>query len=119
MNKDYLKNISKEERALMLKKAQAKRDQKRKAGEILRQNYLDESYHRQLASEYGLRMPAVYISNKEVKYIKRAAKHFGIELKDYLEDCGVETLKQLVGMNPTLSAVEEIGLFLEYVKESK
>ena len=114
-----LKNITKEDRALMLEKAKAKREEKKKAGESLRQNYADENYHRSLAKEYGLRMPASYISNTEVKYLKRAAKHLNIDIKDYLEACGVSTLKNLVAMNPTVTAVEELGLFLEYVKESK
>ena len=101
-----LKNLTKEERALMLEKAKAKREEKKKAGESLRQNYADENYHRSLVSELGVRMPASYIPNTETKYLKRAAKHFGVDIKEYLEDCGVETLKQLAGMNPTLSAVE-------------
>lgn len=114
-----LKNLTKEERALMLEKAKAKREEKKKAGESLRQNYADENYHRSLASEYGLRMPASYLSNQEVKYLKRAAKHLGVDIKEYLTDCGCTTLKQLANMNPEMSAVEEVGLFLEYVKEKK
>ena len=119
MNKDYLKNISQEERSLMLEKAKAKREEKKKAGKSLRQNYADENYHRSLASEYGLRMPLSYISNQEVKYLKRAAKHLGVDIKEYLADCGCTTLKQLVNMNPEMTATEETGLFLEYVKEKK
>lgn len=119
MNKDYLKNISQEDRALMLEKAKAKREEKKKAGESLRQNYADENYHRSLASEYGLRMPLSYISNQEVKYLKRAAKHLGVDIKEYLVDCGCTTLKQLANMNPEMTATEEVGLLLEYVKEKK
>ena len=119
MNKDYLKNITKEDRALMLEKAKAKREEKKKAGESLRQNYADENYHRSLAKEYGLRMPASYIPNTETKYLKRAAKHLGVDIKEYLADCGCTTLKQLANMNPQMSAVEEVGLFLEHYKEKK
>lgn len=119
MNKDYLKNLTKEERALMLEKAKSKREEKKKAGESLRQNYADENYHRSLASEYGLRMPVSYIANTEVKYLKRAAKHLGVDIKEYLADCGCTTLKQLANMNPQMSAVEEVGLFLEHYKEKK
>lgn len=103
----------------MLEKAKAKREEKKKAGESLRQNYADEAYHRSLASEYGLRMPVSYIPNTELKYLRRVAKHLNIDIKDYLEACGASTLKQLVAMNPTVTAVEEIGLFLEWVKENK
>jgi len=119
MNKDYLKNISQEDRALMLEKAKAKREEKKKAGESLRQNYADENYHRALASELGVRMPASYIPNTETKYLKRVAKHFGVDIKEYLEDCGVKTLKQLVAMNPDMNMVCELGLYLEYIKEKK
>ncbi len=119
MNKDYLKNITKEDRALMLEKAKVRREEKKKAGESLRQNYEDENYHRSLASEMGIRMPASYLHNTEVKYLKRAAKHLNVDIKDYLEACGVSRLKKLVAMNPTVTAVEELGIFLEYVKENK
>jgi len=119
MNKDYLKNITKEDRALMLEKAKAKREEKKKAGEGLRQNYADENYHRMIASELGIRMPASYLPNTEVKYLKRAAKHLNIDIKDYLEACGVKTLKQLVAMNPDMNMVCELGLYLEYIKEKK
>ena len=114
MNKDYLKNITKEDRALMLEKAKAKREEKKKAGESLRQNYADENYHRNLARDVGFRMPASYISNQEVKYLKRLMKHLGIDIKEYLEDAGVKTLKQLVDMNPENTAVEELGTALEW-----
>ena len=114
-----LKNITKEDRVLMLEKAKAKREEKKKAGESLRQNYADENYHRSLAKEHGLRMPASYSSNQEVKYLKRAAKHLGVDIKEYLADCGCTTLKQLANMNPEMTATEELGLFLEYVKEKK
>ena len=114
-----LKNITKEDRVLMLEKAKAKREEKKKAGESLRQNYADENYHRSLAKEYGMRMPASYISNQEVKYLKRAAKHLGVDIKEYLADCGCTTLKQLANMNPQMSAVCEIGLLLEHYKEKK
>ena len=114
-----LENLTKEERALMLEKAKVKREEKKKAGESLRQNYADESYHRLLAKEYGLRMPASYISNQEVKYLKRTAKHLGVDIKEYLADCGCTTLKQLANMNPQMSAVEEVGCFLEWYAEKE
>lgn len=114
-----LKNLTKEERALMLEKAKAKREEKKKAGESLRQNYADENYHRSIASQLGIRMPASYLPNTEVKYLKRAAKHLGADIKEYLADCGCTTLKQLANMNPQMSAVEEVGLFLEHYKEKK
>lgn len=119
MNKDYLKNISQEDRALMLEKAKKAREEKKKAGEGLRQNYADENYHRSLAKEYGLRMPASYISNQEVKYLKRAAKHLGVDIKEYLADCGCTTLKQLANMNPNETAVEFVGCFLEWYFEKE
>lgn len=113
----YLLGLTDEQRAENLEKARLARIEKKLAGENLRQGYMDEQYHRGLASEVGLRMPAAYLPNSDVKYLKRALKHLNIDVKDYLEACGVTTLKKLVEMNPSMSAVEEIGLLLEHYKE--
>lgn len=117
--KPMLKNITEEERLEMREKAKINRDAKKLAGESLRQNYVDENYHRELYSKFGLRMPIAYISNKELKHLRRAIKHLGVDVKEYLEYCGVGSLKKLVDMNPTTTAREEVGLLLEYWNEKQ
>ena len=42
-----------------------------------------------------------------------------MDIKDYLEACGVSTLKQLIRLNPDYPAAAEVGLALEYVDEIK
>jgi len=118
MNKDYLKNITKEERALMLEKAKAKREEKKKAGESLRQNYADENYHRSLAKEHGVRLPARYLPSSSTKYLKRVMKKLGVSPEVWLSVEGYKSLSDFSKDNPMVSAVEHIGIFLEWYTES-
>jgi len=78
----------------------------------------DEKRWRELASQYGVRLPSWYIAN-EPKYIKRMIKALGVDQEEYLEDCGCKTIKQLVQMNPSWPAYAEVGLLLEYWEENK
>lgn len=119
MSKDYLASLTTEDREKLREKALLSREAKKLAGEHLRQDYSDKIYHKQLASEAGIRLPQMHIPNTELKYLKRAMKSLGVNPKDYLEVCGATTLKKLAEMNPLMSAHEEVGLLLEHVKEMK
>lgn len=111
-------NLTKEQREEMLEKARIAREEKRKAGEHLEQDFgTDEAVWRSLASKYGVRLPASYIPNSEVKYLKRVAKALDIDLVEYLEDCGVKTLKQLAALNSNWPAWSEVGFLLEWWDE--
>lgn len=79
----------------------------------------DEAHWRKIASDFGVRLPAWYIPGSETKHIRRVAKKLGIDIKDYLEYCGVPNLKALTRLNPKWNAVGEIGLLLEYWAEYK
>ena len=117
MSKDYFASLTTEEREKLRKKAQESREAKKLAGKHLRQEYADKDYHKQLASEAGIRLPQMHIPNTELKYLKRAMKVLGVNPKDYLDECGATTLKKLAEMNPLMTAHEEVGLLLEYAKE--
>ncbi|MNE94825.1 hypothetical protein D3C80_1928360 [compost metagenome] len=67
-----------------------------------------------MASKYGVRLPQMLSANTEIKYIKRICKQLDIDISEYLEDCGVKTLKQLVNLNPTFTAFAEVGYMLEW-----
>lgn len=113
-----LGNLTPEQRAEAFKKARLAREEKRKAGEQLEQDFgTDENVWRALSSKYSVRLPASYISNQEVKYLKRIATKLNVDLKEYLEDSGCKTLKELVKFNPTWPAFAEAGLFLEWYDE--
>ena len=119
MSKNYFASLTDEEREKLRQKAQESREAKKLAGAHLRQEYADKDYHKQLASEAGIRLPQMHIPNTEMKYLKRAMRVLGVNPKDYLEDCGATTLKKLAEMNPLMTAHEEVGLLLEWAKEMK
>lgn len=97
---------------------QARLLKKQWALENLILDYEDEPSWQTLAKKHGVRLPSQYIPNNELKYMKRIMKKLGIDPKDYLDVCGVTTLKQLVKLNPTWNARAEIGLLLEYFDDS-
>jgi len=117
MKTDYLANITPDQRAEMQEKARISREQKKEQAKNLKLEYADETHWRSLASEYGLRLPTAYLPNTETRYVKRAAKKLGVDLQEYLEDCGVKNVKQLVQLNPTHTALSEVGMLLEWYKE--
>lgn len=79
----------------------------------------DLAHWRSLASKAGVRLPASYIVNSEIKYVRRVAAKLDIDLKEYLEACGASNLKQLAKMNPNFPAIAEVGLLLEWWDESE
>ena len=89
----------------------------REAGESLIKDFEDENHWRNLASRYNIRLPVSYAPNTETKYIKRVAKKLGIDYKEYLEDCGAKTLKEIAEFNPNYPAFAEIGLLLEWYND--
>lgn len=113
----FLKGLSEEERLAIREKAKAARAEKQKAGENLKQDFLDESYWRALASKHGVRLPASYISNNEVKYLKRICTKLGIDIKEYLDYCACKSVKQLASMNPEYPAWVESSMLLEWYDE--
>ena len=89
------------------------------AEENLRLEYADLPHWRDLASKYGLRLPSYVQPNTAHKFLKRAINTLGVDAKDYLTDCGVNTFKQLSDMNLGTTAQFEVGLFLEWYDEKQ
>lgn len=114
-----LPSLSPEERAVMQEKARLSRLAKKEAALLLKTEYADMSHWRDLASRNKLRLPASHLPNTEVKYLKRAAKALGVDIKEYLSDCGCTSLKELVEFNPTWTAAGELGMFLEWYDEKE
>lgn len=119
--KDYLVNLTVEQRLQMVIKSKNTRDAKRAWGEEhLKQDYgQDEAHWRALASEAGIRLPAKYIPSSDTKYLKRILKKLNIEAKEWLDVEGYTTLKDFSVNNPTWPSYAHIGLLLEYWKENK
>ena len=100
-------------------KAKLAVQQKKEANAHLIQTFSDENHWKSLASKYGVRLPRYYICNSETKYLKRLFKKVEIDIQEYLDACGVSTVKQLVKLNPNYPAYAEIGIALEYIDEVK
>ena len=77
----------------------------------------DDDHWAVLAKKFSFRLPVRYMPNTETKYIKRLFKQVGIDIKEYLEDCGVTTLKRLNDMNPREPARASVGFALEWIDE--
>lgn len=74
----------------------------------------DEAYWKAEASARGIRMPQWHILGNEIKYIKRACKKLGIDVKEYTESTGFKTLKEFAEVNHKFNAVAQVGLVIEY-----
>ena len=116
-----LENITPEQRAEYLEQGRIARQEKIKWAETnLDMDWgEDEAEWRRLGSLYQFRLPQRHISNTETKYVKRLFKHLGVDIKEYLEDCGVTTLKQLNDMNPREPAFAAVGFVLEWYHEKQ
>lgn len=115
MNKDYLTNLTPEQRLEMREKAKASKDAKRLfAQENLKSEWADENHWRELASRIGFRLPASYIPCSEVKHLKRLLKVCNIDPKHWSEIEGFKTLKGFSSLNPEMPSFVRCGLVLEY-----
>lgn len=74
----------------------------------------DEPYWKAEASARGIRMPQWHILGAEVRYVRRACKKLGIDVKEYTESTGFKTLKAFAESNPKFNAVAMVGLVIEY-----
>lgn len=79
----------------------------------------DERYWRELASDFGVRLPAYYIPGSETKHIKRLLTKLGADVKEFLEDQGYSTLKKMVTDDPKWPAFAQCGLVLEWWSEKQ
>jgi len=99
--------------------AKASRLAKQEASKSLKQDFADMNTWKELASKHGVRLPSYTAPWTETKYLKRIMKKLGVEPKEYLEACGVTTIKKLVEMNPDTPAYMEVGMLLEYYDEQQ
>jgi hypothetical protein len=114
MKSDYLKDITPEQRAQMQEKARIARDKKKEAGKNLRQDFSDEKFWRQTASDLGFRLPMSYVPASETKHLKRAMKKLGVDPKEWLEAEGFSRLTTFGNENPDWPAWAHVGLLLEW-----
>lgn len=114
MKSDYLNNMTPEQREANRQKGVEARKAKVEAAKLLKTDYADMKFWEDLARSSGLRLPKRYLPNTELKYLKRVCKSLGLDVSEYLESCGVNTIKQLVQLNPDWTARAECGSLLEW-----
>lgn len=117
--KDYLSNLTREQRQKMRIKAKETQEaNKLWASENLIQCFgNDEVVWRELASKAGIRLPAKYIPSSNTKYIKKALKKLDISIAEWLDVEAAGSLKDFSVLNPTWPAFSHVGLLLEYWSE--
>jgi hypothetical protein len=99
--------------------AKASRLAKQEAAKSLKQDWKDLPTWKELASKHGVRLPSYVHPNTETKYLRRLFKKVDMDIKDYLNACGVSGLKRLAALNPDYPARVEVGLALEWVDEQE
>ncbi|MNF64839.1 hypothetical protein D3C85_292890 [compost metagenome] len=106
-------NLTEEQRKEMYEKARISREEKKKAGEHLKNDFLDEGHWRELASQVGFRLAAKHIPCSETKYIKRLLNHLGKEADWWKENNGYNKFSSFAKDNPDWPAFAAQGLVLE------
>lgn len=84
------------------------------AREHLYTEYKDEGFWREQSSLFGIRLPMWWKPASDTKYVRRACKKLGIEVKDFVGSTGFSNLNQFVQNNPRWSALAVVGLCIEY-----
>lgn len=84
------------------------------AKEHLNISYADEQYWREQSSLFGIRLPMWWKPASDTKYVRRACKKLGIDIKDFVASTGFSNLNQFVRNNPRWSALAVVGLCIEY-----
>lgn len=118
MNKNYLKDLSEEEREqLRVKAAQVREDKKQYALDNLKVEWADKSYWTELAGKHNSQLPAWYAAGSELKYVRKVFKKSGLDIKEYVADMGCKNLQELHLCNPKANAQAMVGWALEYIEE--
>lgn len=84
------------------------------AKERLNTSYADEQFWREKASEFSIRLPMWWKPSSDTKYVRRACKKLGIDIKDFVTSTGFSNINQFVQNNPRWSALAVVGLCIEY-----
>lgn len=108
-----LANITPEERAEMAEKARLKKEHSKEyAKQHLKNNCADEPYWRELSSKYSYRLP-VWYKQAGAPHVNKFLKKFGLSKEWYEGWTGFKNGNQESHKNPTMSALQQIGILLE------
>ena len=120
MNKDYLSNLTPEQRLEMREKAKASKAAKKLfAEDNLKTSWQDENHWRELASRIGFRLPTSYTPCSEVKHLKKLLRLCRIEYKVWANIEGYTSLRGFAVDNAEWPCYARCGLVLEYYFEKE
>lgn len=80
----------------------------------LNTSYADEQFWREQSSVFGIRLPMWWKPASDTKYVRRACKKLGIDIKDFVSSTGFSNLNQFVQANPRWTSLAVVGLCIEY-----
>lgn len=110
-------DLTPEERAVLVERAQLARQQKIAAfkakAHLLEKDFEDMPHWRRLARRFKVRMPPSYMPCSELKYARRACKRVGLNYVEWFD----EKLRDFPRNNPTWPAYALVGLILEAAAE--
>lgn len=84
------------------------------AKEHLNTSYADEQFWREQSSVFGIRLPMWWKPASDTKYVRRACKKLGIDIKDFVSSTGFSNINQFVQANPRWTSMAVVGLCIEY-----
>lgn len=111
MSIEHLVKMSDEQRAAAKLKRVADQEYAR---EHLKTEYADEQFWREQSSLFGIRLPVWWKPASDTKYVRRACKKMGIDVRDFIASTGFSNINQFVQNNPRWSALSMVGLCIEY-----
>lgn len=115
-----VENFTPEYRALIAKAAKEKRDAQIAFANLhLKLDFADSAHWRELASKYGVRMPAWYIPGSELKHIRRACRRMEIGSEGMRDATGFANAEEFAKANPSWPAFALVGLLLEHKDSSE
>ena len=119
LNKDYLANLTDEDRKALQEQARISREAKKEASKNIRVS-ADDAHWRSLFAKYGLRSPPSVCQSTEMKYAKRMARKMNFDINYWVREVvGAKSLIELASMNPDIGQVGICGLLMEWVDEEK
>lgn len=119
LDKNYLANLTQEERDEIRQRAQETRLAKKENSANIRAS-ADTDHWKELASKYGVRLPQSVCQANEHKYIRKISRLVGLDLNVWVKEvvCAAN-ISEVADLNPNIGAIGMCGLFLEWVDEVK
>lgn len=112
MGRTNLSELTPEQRAQFLEQARAAKEEKKKAGQSLRQDWADVKLWEWLRAKAKVKAPPYYIPATETKYVSRTLRKIEKDM-DWWKEHFCKNVSQWCEWNPNVPAFVLQGLILE------